>query len=362
MGASEIGPADGSWRSLEVDRQDLRATRVVAADPGVAGPGQVLFEVSRFGFSANNITYALLGDRLGYWNLFPAAGGWGRIPVWGYLRVISSAVPGIEEGRQAFGLCPMSTHVLLRPGQLRAATFAEGSSHRAGLPSVYNVYSWVNTDSEPDALVVLRPVFWLSFMLDDYLAQGEPRPGVIMTSASSKAAIGLAWLLSRRGVPVTGLTSASHAGFVAGLGHYDRVLTYDEIQTGAPSGTILVDVAGNAALRARIDRASHGRLTQIIVAGRTQPGAEAAARQAGDERTVSFFAPQRIRQRAADWGWSVLEQRFTTALRGFTAVASSWLRIDRSHGLAGAAAVYRQVLDNATTPAAAHVVDLTMQS
>jgi len=352
----------GNWRSLEVDRRDLRTTRVVADDLDVTTPGQVLFEVSRFGFSANNVTYASLGDQLGYWNLFPAVGRWGRIPVWGYLRVVSSAVPGVEEGRRAFGLCPMSTHVLLRPGHLGAATFAEESSHRAGLSSVYNVYSWADTDTEPDALLVLRPLFWLSFMLDDYLAQGEPGTGVVVTSASSKAAIGLTWLLSRRGVPVTGLTSAGHAGFVADLGHYDQVLTYDEIQTRPPSGAILVDVAGNAALRERIDRRSGHRLAEIIVAGHTQHGAGPAAPQAGDDRTVSFSAPQRIRQRAADWGWPVLEQRFITALRGFAATASSWLQIERSYGLAGAAAVYRQVLDNTTPPATADVVDLTAQS
>lgn len=78
----------------------------------------MVFEVERFGLSANNITYARLGGRLGYWDLFPAAPGWGRIPVWGYLRVRSSAVAGIEAGRRAFGLCPMATHVVLRPGRV----------------------------------------------------------------------------------------------------------------------------------------------------------------------------------------------------------------------------------------------------
>ena len=50
------------------------------AEVGPPPPGEVLFEVERFGFSANNVTYALLGDALRYWDLFPAEPGWGQIP------------------------------------------------------------------------------------------------------------------------------------------------------------------------------------------------------------------------------------------------------------------------------------------
>jgi hypothetical protein len=208
---------------------DAAQVDLVRPELGPPGPGEVLFEVERFGFSANNVTYALLGEALRYWDLFPAEPGWGRIPVWGYLRVVASAVPGLAAGRRAFGLCPMATHVLLRPERAGQATFTEGSPHRADLSSVYNVYAWVRPGAagppeDDDALVVLRPVFWLSFTLDDYLAQrAEPDQRVIVTSASSKAALGLAHLLTRRGVPVTGLTSARRVAFVAGLDAYDKV-------------------------------------------------------------------------------------------------------------------------------------------
>jgi hypothetical protein len=111
-------------------------------------------------------------------------------------------VPGIEAGRLAFGLCPMATEVMLRPVRAGQATFTEGSAHRSGLAGAYNVYSWADAGApdDDDAALVLRPVFWLSFTLDDYLSRqaGGERP-VIVTSASSKAAIGLAYLLGRRG-------------------------------------------------------------------------------------------------------------------------------------------------------------------
>jgi hypothetical protein len=74
---------------------------------------------------------------------------------------------------------------------------------------------------------------------------------------------------------------------------------------------------------------------------------------------VVFFAPQRIRDRAQEWGWPVLEQRYQAALENFAADTGSWLRILRHHGLDDAAAAYRDVLNNTGSPAEAHLIDMT---
>lgn len=69
---------------LEVDRErPLSDTRVVSENLPEPGPGQVTLDVEAFGLSSNNISYALLGDLLGHWRPFPAAGRWGRAPAWG---------------------------------------------------------------------------------------------------------------------------------------------------------------------------------------------------------------------------------------------------------------------------------------
>jgi uncharacterized protein DUF2855 len=341
-------------QTLEVARTDLNVTRMTAGEPGAPRPGQALFAVERFGFSANNVTYALLGEHLRYWDLFPAEPGWGQIPVWGYLRVLASAVPGLEPGRRAFGLCPMATHVLLRPERAGRATFTEGSPHRAGLSSVYNVYAWApgGPPACDDALVVLRPVFWLSFTLDDYLAQrAEPDRPVIVTSASSKAALGLAYLLARRGVPVTGLTSARHLPFVASLEAYDQILGYDQVGALPAAPATLVDIAGDAAVRDAIGRRL-GAGGEVVLAGGTHG-------EAGPLASGGFSAPRYIRDRAREQGWPELERRYQAALDGFAASTASWLEIRRHHGLDAAARVYRDVLTDASPPTAAHVIDLT---
>ena len=67
--------------------------------------GEVLLRVDRFGFSANNITYALLGELAQYWKFFPAPEGFGRVPVWGYADVVASSVPELPEGSACTATC-----------------------------------------------------------------------------------------------------------------------------------------------------------------------------------------------------------------------------------------------------------------
>ena len=56
---------------LEVSRGDLGVTRMAASRAGPPGEGEVLFAVERFGLSANNVTYAALGDALRYCARWP---------------------------------------------------------------------------------------------------------------------------------------------------------------------------------------------------------------------------------------------------------------------------------------------------
>jgi hypothetical protein len=343
---------------FEVWQADLNATRMVEARLGPPGEGEVLFEVEKFAFSANNVTYALLGEALRYWDLFPAEPGWGRIPVWGYLRVLSSGVPGVEPGRRAYGLCPMATRVTLRPDRVGRSTFSEGSPSRKGLSSVYNVYSWAEPSPHEDEFLVLSPSFWLSFTLDDYLARNTSAGlTVVVTSASSKAAIGLAHLLARRGVPVAGLTSPARVAFTRSLSLYGQVLPYDQAESLPTGAATIVDLTSDATLRDRLDRHLRRR-PDIIIAGGTHGEAAALAMDSPGERTAVFSAPQAISDLAHEWGWALLDQRFRAALGSFATHAASWLSIRRHRGLEDAAAVYQRVLTNAGSPDEADLIDI----
>ena len=84
-----------------VARNDLQQSKVIDTqlpDTAALPDDALLVKVTRFAFTANNITYAVLGEHLKYWQLFPAPAGFGNIPVWGFGEVIASKHPGISEG------------------------------------------------------------------------------------------------------------------------------------------------------------------------------------------------------------------------------------------------------------------------
>ncbi|MCH1488632.1 MAG: DUF2855 family protein, partial [Pseudomonadales bacterium] len=56
---------------LWVDRTDIRITKIVhSAMPNLAD-GEVLVTIDKFGLTANNVSYAVSGDFIGYWKYYP---------------------------------------------------------------------------------------------------------------------------------------------------------------------------------------------------------------------------------------------------------------------------------------------------
>jgi uncharacterized protein DUF2855 len=262
---------------LRVRRDDFATCELAEGeqlrDDLADGEAQLLVE--RFALSANNITYATLGDRLGYWRLFPAPDGWGHIPAWGYARVVASRSPALAEGRRVFGLVPMGRHVTVRP-RPHPLGFVDGAPHRAELSRVYNQYLSVE-EQGADAALVMRPLFGTSVLLDLMLSEAEFNGAqtVVLTSASSKTAYGLAHLLRERPVQTIGLTSPTRPAWVEDLGLYDRVLAYDEL-TGlrVPGRALLVDFAGDRALVRRIHEQLESTLVRGVLVGFTHRQAE----------------------------------------------------------------------------------------
>ena len=57
---------------LLVNKADLRETRIAESPRPNIADGEVLLRVDRFGLTANNVTYAVFGETMSYWNFFPA--------------------------------------------------------------------------------------------------------------------------------------------------------------------------------------------------------------------------------------------------------------------------------------------------
>src|SRR4051812_28971189 len=97
-----------------VRRDDLHETRIEEAQAPELQDGEALLAVDSFGLTTNNITYALMGDTMNYWDFFPAEDGWGQVPVWGFGEVESSKAEGVAEGTRVFGYFPPSSHLVVR--------------------------------------------------------------------------------------------------------------------------------------------------------------------------------------------------------------------------------------------------------
>jgi Protein of unknown function (DUF2855) len=82
-------------RTIEVRRDAISRTRAVTEAEPRPADGQAVLRIERFSLSANNVMYARLGEELSYWRFFPAAGGWGRLPVWAYAEVTASNCAGV---------------------------------------------------------------------------------------------------------------------------------------------------------------------------------------------------------------------------------------------------------------------------
>jgi hypothetical protein len=189
-----------------VAKDDLRRWRWEDGDaPGRdLAPGQVLVGVDKFAFTANNVTYARLGDQIAYWRFFPAPEGWGCIPVWGLASVVASRHPEVREGEHIYGYFPMATHLVLQPDGLRGIRFVDGTLHRQQLPRTYNEYVLVDRDPGYDRAhenehLVLRPLFSLSFFCAAFLNQ-EQLFGArqVIISSLGHGAVGATVLAPRR--------------------------------------------------------------------------------------------------------------------------------------------------------------------
>ena len=327
----------------------------------------LLVKVTRFAFTANNITYAVTGDTLKYWTLFPAPDGFGNIPVWGFGEVIASKHPAIAAGETLFGYFPMASHLVIEAADVSKRGLRDGAAHRQGVSPVYNSYARVsgNADFEGrrgDYQALLRPLFMLSFMVDDDLGENEMfgAKSVLLSSASSKTAFGLAYLLhQRRGIRVIGLTSASNVAFVQSLGCYDEVVTYDKV-TSLPANAPVayVDMAGNSRLRETLHRHFGDQMKYSGRVGLTHRSTEANEPELPGAKPSWFFAPDHIRKRAKEWGPGGVEQRFGAAWSHFAPKLDKWLKVTESHGPEAVKKVYLDTLNGRVSPDEGHILSL----
>lgn len=368
--------------TLQIDRTDITRTRWHEEPRTPLEPDQVRLRVDQFGLTANNITYATLGDAMHYWAFFPQEdAAWGCIPVWGYATVTESRCEEVPEGRRIFGFLPFATDVVMTPTHVTRRGFVDGTAHRAGLPASYNAYTDVgdvpdDADDSPHGPdreayeALLRPLFTTSFLIADWLKRESffGAETVLISSASSKTAYGTAYALAHAGdhqrPEIVGLTSPAHTGSTRQLALYDRVLGYDEISTlDRHRATVYLDLSGSAEIRAAV-HATCGGLRHDCAVGLTHWDATTAAETTpvSGPDPVFFFAPTELERQASEIGRSELFRRIGAALAGFLATVSDpsspLLNLSWHRGPEAASAAYLDPVTGRNDPAEAATVVL----
>jgi hypothetical protein len=350
-----------------VRRDDIGTTEVRTGPPETEiaiADGQVLLAIDTFSVTANNVTYGAMGEAMKYFEFFPAEEGWGRVPAWGYADVVRSKAEGVEAGARVFGFFPMASHVVFQPGRVSNSGFVDETEHRAGLPAIYNRYGFASTESgdtpEREPFIALfAPLFTTAWLAMDWLDEegffGAAR--LLVSSASSKTALSLAYLIQRdhsEQVELVGLTSPGNVEFTEATGYYDRVLSYDDLESlEVVAHSAYLDFSGNAGLRERIHNHLGDTLLSSTVVGAadwehlTPPGGNAELPGPTPEL---FFAPTRIAKRNEDWGAADVRGRVAADQNRFIDSSAAWLSIRSASGPEGIAATWQAMIAGEVDP------------
>ena len=341
---------------------------MVEAPTAALPEGSVRFAVERFALTANTTTYALFGDQLAYWGFFPTEAGWGRVPAIGWGRIVESANPDVAVGGRYFGWFPMARWFDAKVSATREGVRDEGE-HRAPHAPVYRSFADTSKDAmyqagddAEDRQALLRGLFLTGFLADDFFADADyfGASRILVVSASSKTGIGFAECAAARGkAEVIGLTSAGNAEFVKSVGCYGRVVTYDEIDAlPADSDAVVVDMAGNGAVIARIHERLDDRLKYSMVIGKSHADAPDHPPPDKGPRRQMFFAPTQVQKRMQDWGHAGYQSRTAEALRRFVEGSARWLEVERMTGADAIQQTWLDTLDGKVPPTHGRIIAL----
>lgn len=344
--------------TFEVRHDDLSQTRITTRDAALS-TGQVLARVERFALTANNVTYGVVGHRIGYWKFFPTGeDGWGVIPVWGVATVVESQSDDLPVGEKLYGYWPMGDHLVIEPARITEAGLFDGAAHRAELPPVYNRYARLNADPSydpamDDARMVLWPLYATSYCLYDFLLDNDwyGAEQLVIPSASSKTAIGLAYALAAddNAPPAIGVTSARNKAMVEGLGLYASVITYEEIETGIETKpAVIVDMSGHGEVLGRLHKHLGDNMKFTSNVGLTHYDDMGPGPDFIKDRSAMFFAPGHIQKRAKDWGKGEFDRRAAAFWADAAIRSADWLTIQRGAGVDAVAKAWAEVLAGAT--------------
>ncbi len=349
-------------------RNDLSQSRIAEVPLAPLGDGEVRLAVESFSVTANNVTYAVVGDAFGYWNFFPGEGEWGVVPMWGHAVIAESRHPGLAVGERVYGFLPMASHLDVLPDNVTAGGFTDAAAHRLPMSPIYNQYSRLAADPEHDPTreaerMIFGPLFKTGFLIESMMRREQwfGAKALICTSASSKTAMATASVARDQSPQIKriGLTSAGNVEFVRSGGFYNEVMAYEQVADLPQVPSVLVDFAGNAALIHAVHSALDAQLKYSCTVGATHVGA-GFGQQNGTlpgPAPVLFFAPDHAVAAIKEAGPKAFGAAIAASWGKFLNEAGGSVRTDRCSGLAAAQAAFADILSGSADPAVGVIIE-----
>ncbi len=353
-------------KTVWVNKNDLNDLSINEASLPPLGDGEVRLRIESFAVTANNVTYAVAGNSMGYWNFFPADEGQGVVPMWGHAIVEQSNHDAIKPGERVYGYIPMGTHLDVLPAKITDGSFFDSAAHRLPMSPIYNQYSRIAADPEHDPArenqrMIFAPLFKTGFLIEDFMRRNYWFGGqaLVMTSASSKTSLGLASCAKNLSPNVKriGLTSAGNIKFTLATGLYDEVLTYDQLTDLKSVPSIAVDFAGNSAVLHQIHDILADNLKYSCLVGATHVSARSGgAKGISGPEPILFFAPSHAVTAIKAIGAEAFGTSVAAQWHSFLDTAGGSLTIDERKGVESAAQAFLSILTNQAPPSVGIVI------
>jgi Protein of unknown function (DUF2855) len=352
---------DITSETIWVNKADLAELSLLETTLPILGEGEVRLRVESFSVTANNVTYAVSADMFGYWNFFPADDGFGIVPMWGHAIVVQSQSPDIAIGERVYGYLPMGTHLDVLPGKISANGFTDMSAHRQPMSPVYNQYSRLASDPEHDGAkeaerMLFGPLFKTGFLIEAMFRREGwfGATNLIMTSASSKTAMGLASVAKELSPAITriGLTSNGNMDFVRSTGLYDVVMSYDDVASLPQVASVSVDFAGNSALLRGIHTTLGDHLKYSSLVGATHVDARGlgGGGSSGGPKPVLFFAPDHAVALIKELGPKGFGEAVAASWKTFLSSADGKVTFDERQGIQTAVPAFLDIMQGRADP------------
>ena len=359
---------------LQTNRKNINEYRLVEAPAKSLQSGQIRLSVERFSFTANNVTYAVMGDMIKYWQFFPStdengkdvSSEWGQIPVWGFATVSESQSDAVAVGERYFGYFPPSDQVVMKPTPAGPGSFVDASDHRASLPAGYNVYRAASTkETQADnERSMLYPLFVTAYAIQDFFASRDwyQAEQVLIISASSKTSIGVAYAMADNTTTpkAVGLTSSRNIATVDGLNLYDQSVAYDSMENlDVSKRSVIIDMSGNQQVLADLHKLLGDNMAMTLNVGIThwdemQPKAGLIR-----DRCEQFFAPSHIQEMMKRMGPQEFQADSTRFVSESALKTRSWLQIKELDSLQELTQHYQAVFDGKVDANTGLIVNLT---